>query len=128
MVIKVKIIVCIDPRMGYFFNNRRQTKDKIIRKHLLETYGPLYISEYSSDMFKEDGDYKIVSSLDNDGWNLIEDMEIPDRVDEILLVRWNKRYPADRYLTIDLSQYQMIDRYMMNGNSHEDVVVEHYAK
>ncbi len=51
----MKLIVCLDDKNGMMFNNRRQSRDKILIENMLELCKDkkLYTSEYSSKLFPE---------------------------------------------------------------------------
>ena len=50
----MKLIVCVDSNNGMLFNNRRQSKDKILIDYIsdLVEQNRLWITEFSKDLFK----------------------------------------------------------------------------
>ena len=52
----MNVIICLDQNNGMLFNNRRQSRDRIVRKNILEYINgaKLYMDEYSFKQFSED--------------------------------------------------------------------------
>ena len=120
------LIVCLDDDNGMMFNNRRQSKDALVRKRILELVGDnkIWMSEYSKGQFAEEilickniseADYVFAENPDD-----IIDVEF----DKVIVYRWNRRYPADRSLTIEGKT--IVGTYEFAGNSHEKITEEIY--
>ncbi len=117
----MKIIVAVDNRLGLMFNHRRLSQDIEMRKDM-KMYEPVYMNDYSYKLYKDcvecivDEDF-----LDNDGYNFIENVSVKpyqDNIDEIILYKWNRNYPADFYLDIDLTLFSLKDSIEFEGKSH----------
>ncbi|MCD8027400.1 MAG: hypothetical protein LUF02_01770 [Erysipelotrichaceae bacterium] len=117
----MKIIAAVDNRLGLMFSKRRLSQDIEMRKDM-KIYEPVFMNAYSYSLYKDcvecivDEDF-----LDNDGYNLIENVSIipyQDNIDEIILYKWNRNYPADFYLDIDLTLFSLIDSIEFDGKSH----------
>jgi len=120
----MKLIVCLDEAQGMAFNNRRQSRDKEVIKKINEIVGetPLYINEYSRDLFA-DG---IIGA--GDGFYFAE-VDLPKSTpDEIYAFYWNRLYPSDLKFCIDLSLYDMTDTCEFAGLSHEKITLCHYRR
>ena len=50
----MKLIVCLDERKGMMFNNRRQSRDRVLIDNMIEMIGDdkLYIAPYSESLFE----------------------------------------------------------------------------
>ncbi|MGN0400266.1 MAG: ribonuclease Z [Blautia sp.] len=132
------LIACVDDRMGMLFNHRRVSRDKKVSLDILdlckENY--LYIEESSALLFAEVPCEKIriikdFSSADLKGQYVF--LENPEKIqeqdtEEIILYRWNRKYPADRYFPIDLTRWKMLETWEFPGNSHEKITKERYEK
>ena len=61
------IILCLDDKNGLSFNNRRQSRDKILIEDIIQTYN-VYVLEHSACLFAEHSVNKVnnVSDLPND--------------------------------------------------------------
>ncbi len=132
----MKLILCVDDRFGMMFNNRRQTQDGVLREYLLELAGSsgIWTSVYTAKQFKTDT-YPITVSDDLSQtpvgcYCFIEDGEVPTNdVEEILLVKWNRTYPADKYF--DRCQLDMFELYRNEeiiGSSHDKITLEFYRR
>ncbi|MCD7840785.1 MAG: hypothetical protein LUG46_09195 [Erysipelotrichaceae bacterium] len=117
----MKIIAAVDNRLGLMFNHRRLSQDIEMRKDM-RMYEPIYMNEYSYSLYKDcvecvvDEDF-----LDDDGYNLVENVSVKqyqDIIDEIILYKWNRNYPADFYLDIDFELFSLIEIKEFEGKSH----------
>lgn len=120
------LLVCLDDDNGMMFNNRRQSKDCIVRKRILELVddGRIWMSEYSLGQFEEDvlvchnkeeADYIFVENPDD-----IIGLEF----DKVIVYRWNRKYPGDKFLTIEGKE--LISSFEFPGNSHDKITEEIY--
>ena len=52
------LIACIDDNKGMMFNHRRQSQDRVLRRHILDMVGDsnLWMNEYSVKMFEKDSE------------------------------------------------------------------------
>lgn len=132
----MKLIVCLDDKNGMMFNNRRQSQDRVLRERLLGMIdGKLYMSPYSAKMFGEneriviDGDY--ASNAGENDFCFAEDKDVSlERVNTIIIYRWNRLYPADKRFTFDLEAlgYTKISSKEFIGSSHPVITEEIYRK
>ena len=134
-------VVCVDEKNGMMFHGRRQSQDRIMRENLLqECRGKrLYMNEYSARLFKDDEGAEIIvseNSLKDAGegdFCFAEDMDINDyvqKIETLILYKWNRCYPADFFLSGILSDGNWIlDRTeAFKGYSHERITKEVYRK
>ena len=130
----MKIICCLDKKNGRMFNNRRQSMDAEVRKNIFQIIKDksLYMNEYSFNQF---GDYKgeiivsneFLSCAKEDDYCFVENDEITGKdINQIIVYRWDKVYPADKYLDVDLSDYELDSTLEFAGNSHEKIIREVY--
>lgn len=120
------LIVCLDDDNGMLFNNRRQSKDALVRKRILELVGDnkIWMSEYSQMQFEEG-----IDVYQNKGEADYVFAENPDDIigmefDKIIVYRWNRRYPSDKTLSIEGKT--LVSTYEFPGNSHEKITEEIY--
>lgn len=129
------LVACVDDNFGLQFNHRRQSQDRILREKLLcmvETQ--LYMTPYSGKMFGQQK--KIVVSEDYlsiagaDSWVFTEDdayLAYADRIDRIILFRWNRVYPKDMCFTFP-GEWQLALQQDFPGSSHEKITMEMYQR
>lgn len=129
-------IVTIDNNGGVGFNRRRQSKDKKLIERVLKLAkgADLYCSEYSSGLFDEG---KTIVSLDpaedagDNDWVFFENTNLEDFEDDIeqlAVFLWNRDYPADKYLGLDLEDWTLIKEEEFKGNSHDKITLQIYEK
>ena len=120
------LFVCLDDDNGMMFNNRRQSKDCIVRKRILELVGEkkFWMSEYSLGQFEEE--ISLCQNKEDAEYVFAEDPNdiIGLEFDKIIVYRWNRRYPADKTLTIEGKTLN--STYEFAGNSHEKITEEIY--
>lgn len=135
----MKAIICIDDGYGILFNNRRVSKDKILIQWIVKYVDgrSIWMRPYSKELF--DG-YSNIQVSDNyldeansDDYCFVEDNKISDyigKIDNILLCKWNRRYPSDVKFQKSLldSGWSMSVIAEFNGTSHEKITVEGWKK
>lgn len=135
------LIVCIDDRKGMMFNQRRQSQDKILREDMINQCrnGKLYMNEYSFSMFGECTDAVIIAAEDflnqagENDYCFVENKEISGYlvdINKIILYHWNRRYPADTYFNIDVTDgnWKRETSEIFTGSSHDKITREVYKK
>lgn len=132
----MKVIVTIDDQKGMMFNHRRQSRDSLLIKDILNTCGdaPLYMNSYSSSLFK-DNQHIIVNDMFLDmvkeDYCFVENLSLHsyiNYIDELIVYKWNRKYPADFFLDIDLNEWELISCYDFQGSSHDTITKEIYRR
>ena len=136
---KIKVAITLDDNGGLMFNKRRQSRDKrLIADLCAKTTGFIYISPYSKLLFEEYQDR--IKIADNplvecpDGSTaFVEGQtlgEYIDDIDELLVYKWNRLYPSDIKIDIDIKSegFKMHAKYEFVGNSHDKITKEVYRK
>lgn len=133
------LIVCIDDDGGMLFNRRRQSKDSVLRLRMLgiAAESRLWMNDYSASQFEEEprdmiqiaedplgsaeeGDYCFVENLDPSG--------SLEKIEKVILYKWNRKYPSDLKFTIDLSQFELAETTDFEGSSHDKITEEIYIR
>lgn len=138
---KMIIIICLDDRGGMLFNKRRQSQDVLLRQQILtETAGGrLWMNSYSAKQFAEESAANIVvdeTFLDKarpGDFCFIENVApsaYEDKIEKIILYRWNRTYPGDLYFDIPLEEHgwKLIETDDFAGRSHEKITKEVYER
>ena len=133
----MQVIVCCDNRMGMLFNHRRQSQDRVLRDYLRELTGErgLRMNAYSQKQFGESPEILVsedfLSTAGKEDVCFVEDQPLSpfaDQIDSLILCRWNRDYPGDFFLDLDLSTWKLTDTQEFPGSSHEKITVEVYEK
>ena len=128
----MKLIICLDDKNGMLFNKRRQSRDKILIENMLELCKgeKLYTNKYSSTLFPENSvaicdDF---NTLEND-FVFAENFSVDeDRIQEIIVYKWNKVYPADTFFNISFDSWNLVEVIDFEGSSHEKITRERYVR
>ena len=131
----MKLIFCLDDNGGLLFNRRRQSRDAALRADLLSCIdGPLWLSSYSARQFESDAPLRVDDAFwDKAGageWCFAEACPPEDaweRVEEVVVYRWNRRYPADVTLALP-PEWKLTAARDFVGTSHERLTREEYAR
>ena len=134
----MKLVVCLDERGGMTFNQRRQSRDRILIENLLQTVGAdrLWVAPYTVSLFE--GAEKEISvsedplmQADFGEWCFVENQAcVPylEKIEEITVYWWNRQYPFDRKFDIDLSgkDFSLLECQEFEGSSHKKITKEIY--
>lgn len=132
-------IICVDDSFGMLFNKRRQSRDEVLNKKILELSknSRLWMNSYSFEIFDD---------LDATNINIAEDylekaqpgdycfvendslLPLLQNVEKIILCKWNRTYPSDFVFDVPLDSWDMIESDEFAGKSHEKITMEVYIK
>ena len=134
------VFVCIDDRGGMLFNKRRLSKDKAVIHDIEKevTDDVLYITEFSEALFA-DSNVSALSVSDplfcasENDFVFIENMALKsyiDKIDKLIIYKWNRRYPFDLSLDIDPRNdgFYLESESSFKGNAHDKITKEIYKK
>ena len=136
----MKVIVCLEDKGGMMFNHRRQSRDRVLNADILAQCRDtrLCISPYSMLLFEgSDADILCDESfleLAGEGdFCFVEDRALApyaDRIEEVIVYKWNRRYPTDTYFDLDLAAlgFKLASSEDFAGYSHEKITKETYRK
>ena len=132
----MKVIICVDNEMGIAFNHRRQSRDRILIEDVIKmTEQALFCAPYSKTLL-EAHPHLIVSEtpLDDameENYVFAEMLSLSayaEKIDTLVLYRWNRTYPSDKTFDLDLSHFTLISSENFVGYSHEKITKEVYVK
>ena len=135
------LIICLDDRNGMSFNRRRQSRDRAVTADIVRTSAGrmLWMSPASAALFEDDPPCSLRTAEDfldraaKDDCCFVEDRDVRPylpQIGEIILYRWNRVYPADRYWDIDLTvgDWTLRETTDFPGFSHAKITKEVYCK
>lgn len=130
------IFICLDDNNGILFNHRRQSRDKAVLKDMLDiAEGKVWMNAYSSKLFGRASDKVIVEDdlfgcAPKESCCFVEDISLKpheDKLEVIIVYYWNRTYPADVYLDIDLNLgWEITHTKEFGGTSHEKITRKIY--
>ncbi len=130
----MKIILCLDDNNGMLFNNRRQSRDSVVVEDILNSINgeKLNIFSFSSALFSSFRD-KIneIETVDRIGTYFIENVDVTPfigDIEELIVYRWNRVYPADFVCGIDFSSFTIKSQVELVGNSHDKITKVVYGR
>lgn len=139
----MNIVVCIDDDGGMLFNKRRQSRDRILIEDLLsmaqESGAQLWTAPFSEKLFIDVKEVRPFITVDENflekaseaDFCFVENVPLQqyeDNIESLIVYRWNRKYPADTYLDIDMAKWQMEETKEFAGSSHEKITREVYRR
>lgn len=137
--ITMNVIVCVDDSLGMLFNNRRQSRDSVLINRVIDMCDKsrLWIGEFSRSLFST-FDCPIMIINDNflneavvGDYCFVENVHLTpiiDKIEKLIVYKWNRSYPSDFQLDIDLSKWSLISSNAFKGSSHEEITMEVYKR
>lgn len=134
------IAVCVDNRGGMLFNGRRLSRDRELISDLLAFAGdaPVRAAAFSAALFRGAGERVAVGDdfLDAAGAGDICFVEnaaaapYMDRVERLVIYRWNRDYPSDMRFDVQPEEYglSLAESRDFAGSSHEIITREVYVR
>lgn len=133
------LFACVDENYGMQFNNRRQSRDRVVIEKMIELSADrrIWADPCSVDLLAAfpqtiiDKDF--IQKSTNDDCCFVESIELSQylkRFDEVVLFQWNRRYPADLLFPIVQLEcdYQLIRTMDFEGNSHKCITMKVYKR
>ena len=129
------VIVCVDDNGGMMFNHRRQSQDRVLRQRVVEKCGKVYMNAYSGKQFQDHAESIVVSEtfLDTAGqgnYVFVENLPLLPymaKIEKIIVYRWNRAYPGDMKLDVDVSDWTLVSSEEFAGHSHEVITEDVYV-
>lgn len=136
------VIACVDNTMGMLFNKRRQSKDIKVIEHIINGFGrrvgnKFFVDSYSETLFKGipyfiyEVNENALDVAGEDDVCFIEKQHISrylNDINAVVLYKWNRNYPSDKYFDLDLTQYRRVSVREFMGKSHDKITEEIYVK
>ena len=125
----MNVIICLDQNNGMLFNNRRQSRDRIVRKNILEYINgaKLYMDEFSEDKADNIVVCDNFSNAEDSDFCFVEKQHInTEQINKLIVYRWDKIYPADVSFGMNKIKLNLTETLEFQGYSHEKIVREIY--
>lgn len=133
----MKLFVCVDDRFGLLFNHRRVSRDVAVINLICQRIGTekLWMHPYSVPLFPEgtalQAEESFLERAKPEDFCFLENADIRPyihRVDELILFRWNRKYPFDFSFPFEecFKGWRKISSEDFPGNSHDIITMEVY--
>ena len=136
----MKIIVCLDDKNGMMFGNRRQSRDVAVTEKVISMVmdNKIWMDSYSAKLFADYSEKTQINDMflenaDDGDFCFVENRSVSqylDKIDQIIVFRWNRHYPADQHFDVDLNEnkWKIVETEDFSGKSHEKITMEIYVK
>lgn len=132
----MKLIVCVDDQNGMAFNHRRQSQDRVLVERIedLVADSTLRMAPYSQKVFWGKNivaSSSYLSDADVDDYCFVELDDVrpyEDKIQKVIVFRWNRHYPSDVKFGIDLSDWHLVTSEEFPGSSHLKITLEVYER
>lgn len=135
------IIAAVDDRNGMMFNRRRQSQDRVLRQRILDlsSGSRLWVNHYTQKQFADadapqlNVDENFLSEATSGEYCFVENVPVAPYekwVEKIILFKWNRKYPGDRFFDIDVpgNGWCLESTEDFPGSSHEKITMEVYTR
>lgn len=133
------VIVCLDDNLGMMFNNRRLSHDAVVINKILDMTKnhKLWMCRLSYSLFDKlntaniNIDDNFLSETGQGEFCFVENKNLLSYekwIEKIIAFRWNRKYPSDFKLDLDLGLWKMVGKNEFAGKSHKNITVEVYTK
>ena len=134
------IIVCTDDRGGMAFNNRRQSRDRILLDNVKTLIGDgrLLCAPFSDKMLTEENipheaTESFLDTASSGDFCFVENRHLTpylERTEKLIIYNWNRHYPSDVKLDIspELSGFKKTESLDFRGSSHEKITRETFTR
>jgi hypothetical protein len=131
-------MICLDDKNGYLFTKRRQSQDSVLRSWMIEKAkdSALWMNAYSQKQFEKQmspvikTDEEFGSKAGKGEYCFFENVspsDFSDRIEKLILIKWNRVYPSDKKFTMDLSGFRLEKTEEFKGSSHDKITIEEYS-
>ena len=125
--------------MVLLFHSRRVSRDRVVTQRILELAQgkTLWMSDYSRPLFPPEADIRTGSQFLADAavgdYCFLENesaLACAAQVEQVILFRWNRDYPADFFFDLALNApiWHLSHREEFPGFSHEKITMEVYDR
>lgn len=130
----MNVIICLDDNQGMLFNKRRQSRDAKVIEDISRLTNQLWISPFSEKLFEDINIEIIISNAlleqaPKESYCFIEDQILKpyeSNIEQLVIYKWNRKYPSDFKLDLNLNEWKLIGSVDFVGNSHDKITKEIY--
>lgn len=135
-MIEMKVIVCVDDNLGMLFNKRRQSRDAKVIEDISKMTEKLWIHPFSDKLFSEFSGQvaaaeDFLGKAEQGEFCFVENQKImpyADEIEQLIVYHWNRKYPSDFKLDVNLKDWKLAETIEFEGTSHEKITREIYQR
>jgi len=135
----MKVIVCVDDNYGMMFGERRLSRDRKVTEAIqrLCEGKRLWMNGYSSKIYGNMLGVEIhveetfLNSAGAEDYCLVESGTLKPYekfIDQLIIFYWNRKYPSDVRLDLEIQGYAKVSEEEFPGTSHEKITKTVYVK
>ena len=125
----ITAIIALEDKDGLSRCGKRLSKDRVMLSDIKREFSHIFASEYTAALFTSPGyALPIPDPVPADAVLFLELEDIPADADELIIYRWNRRYPSDREFDPAANGWRLISSSDFAGYSHRKITKERYAK
>lgn len=136
----MNVIICLDDNHGMLFNKRRQSRDVKVLEDIATLTKEIWISLFSEKLFEDVSetvqfqvniDDSFLSHASEGEFCFVENEKLLphiDKIEQLIVYKWNRKYPTDFKLDLNLEDWKLIESIDFIGNSHKKITREIYVK
>ena len=132
----MKVIICIDDNKGILYNKRRQSRDAKVLEDIVSLTNEVWIDSFSEKLFegmniKANISDTLLEDTPKEAYCFIEDKNLKSHehsIEQLIIYKWNRSYPSDFKLDLDLNNWKLVEAVDFTGNSHDKITREIYSK
>ena len=131
----MRVIVCLDDDLGMLFGRKRQSRDSAVLEDIKAEFGEIVILPFSQRLIEPSGIKYTLKETENDfkrGETIflesIDPARLGDKIDELVIYRWNRRYLADMKFTLSLADFKRVGVKEFAGSSHDKITKEIFKR
>ena len=132
----MKVIVCLDDNQGMLFNKRRQSRDRKVIEDICTMAEKLWISPFSAKLLEGGGlcvcaDESYLEMAGNGDYCFVEADPLEPhlhKIEEVIIYWWNRKYPTDTHLDLNLQEWVLKEQCDFAGFSHEKITKAVYVR
>ena len=131
------VFITLDDKMCTMFNKRRLSRDEEVCKKVLDiSCGKrLLMNAYSSKLFSSAEEVIVNENFMDEAMEgdfcFVENIMLNpyiDKIEKLVVFKWNRHYPSDTKTDIDFSLWEITQSVEFSGKSHEKITMEVYEK
>ncbi len=131
----MRVIICLDDSSGMIFGGKRQSRDSKVLEDIKNENEKIAILPFSEKLVAPSGiNYELkndISEVKKGQSVFVENINpatFEDKISEVVIYKWNRKYLSDMKCTLDLSTFKKVEKSEFVGSSHDKITKEVYKR